>query len=182
VTVVELWPEPHDARFDFDATSRGAEWIDALRARAKAQLQRAVPQVIGHGDWRAENVRFAEGEVVAVYDWDSLRVLSEPRLLGSAAHYFTSDFRVEGRVQLPSLDEAIAFVDDYAAARGVAFDEQELREVKAALVYAMAYTARCEHSDAVTDFGRSAPAWEPNGPLPQGSARAFLARHADELL
>ena len=28
-----LWREPHDARFDFDATTRAAEWIDALAVR-----------------------------------------------------------------------------------------------------------------------------------------------------
>src|SRR5262249_44878841 len=67
-----LWPEPHDARFDFDATSRGAEWIDALAVRARSHLALDGPTVIGHRDWRAENIRFASGQVVAVYDWDSL--------------------------------------------------------------------------------------------------------------
>jgi hypothetical protein len=49
----------------------------------------------------------------------------------------------------------------------------------------MAYTARCEHSDLRTEFGRRAPApWgatEPAG-VPAGGARAFLAAHAADLL
>jgi hypothetical protein len=49
----------------------------------------------------------------------------------------------------------------------------------------MAYTARCEHSDVVTDMGRRAPA-AGGGTRPAavagGGARAFLAVHAAELL
>ena len=47
----------------------------------------------------------------------------------------------------------------------------------------MAYTARCEHSDALTDYGRqTAPTTPSPQRIPDGSARAFLKRHADELL
>jgi len=113
-------PIPHDARFDFERTTQGAEWIDALAVRAKGQLHGS--RVLGHCDWRAENMRFLGDEVVAVYDWDSVCCVSEPQLVGSAAHYFTSYSTVEGRRQLPSLDEALAFIDDYEAARGIEFD------------------------------------------------------------
>jgi hypothetical protein len=176
-----LWPTPHDARFDFDRTTRGAEWIDALAVRAKAQRAGRGESVLGHCDWRAQNMRFAADKVVAVYDWDSICCVPEPQLVGSAAHYFTSDFEVEGRRQLPSLEEAVGFIGDYQAARGVAFDAKEQQIARAALVYSMAYTARCEHSDALTDFGRKAPSGE-LGPIPEGSARAFLVRHAENLL
>jgi hypothetical protein len=176
-----LWPTPHDARFDFDRTARGAEWIDVLAVQAKAHLAGCGKSVLGHCDWRAQNMRFAADKVVAVYDWDSVCCVAEPRLVGSAAHYFTSDFEVEGRRQLPSLEEAIGFIGDYQAARGVAFDAEEQQSARAALVYSMAYSARCEHSDALTDFGRKAPSRE-LGPIPEGSARAFLARHGEGLL
>ena len=176
-----LWPEPHDARFDFERTSMGAEWIDALAVRARARIVDGSPMVIGHRDWRAENLRFASAQVVAVYDWDSLGVLSEPELAGGAAHYFTSDFRVEGRRQLPTLEEALAFIDDYETARWLVFSRQERQTARAALVNAMAYTARCEHSDALTSLGGRPPA-PPPGAFPDGSARAFLIRHSEELL
>jgi hypothetical protein len=47
----------------------------------------------------------------------------------------------------------------------------------------MAYTARCEHSDLLTDMG-SAPARPERAaePVPPGSARAFVAAHAEALL
>jgi hypothetical protein len=31
----ELWPRPHDGRFDFEATATGAEWIDAIALAAR---------------------------------------------------------------------------------------------------------------------------------------------------
>jgi hypothetical protein len=102
--------------------------------------------VIGHRDWRAENMRFDAGQVVAIYDWDSLGFLTEPELVGNAAHYFTSDFRVERRHQIPSLDNTLAFAADYQAARGRPFADQEALALRASIVNAMAYTARCEHS------------------------------------
>ena len=171
---------PHDDRFDFAATSAGAEWIDELGREARGRLD-SGPVVIGHTDWRAENMRFDVDRVSAVYDWESLRRAPEPVVVGMAAHYFPSDFRVERRRQVPALDEALAFVADYEAARGIAFTRDELRVVRAALVDAMAYTARCEHSDALTDFGRRPPA-SPGGDAPAESARAFLRTHGAELL
>ena len=47
----------------------------------------------------------------------------------------------------------------------------------------MAYTARCEHSDALTAFGtRAADPAHALDPAPPGSGRAFVAAHAETLL
>jgi hypothetical protein len=46
------------------------------------------------------------------------------------------------------------------------------RAAQAALVWAMAYTARCEHCHAP----------RPDAAPPRGSARAFLRAHAEDLL
>jgi hypothetical protein len=177
-----VWGEPHDARFDFDATAAGAEWIDELAVRARHARRGDRPRVLGHHDWRAENVRFAGGRVSAVYDWDSLRLLPEPELVGGAASQFTSDYRVRDRRQRPTLAEMQAFVADYESARAAPFDAGERAEVRATIVEATAYGGRCEHSDALTDFGRRPPAPLPAEPPPPGSARAFLRAHAEELL
>jgi hypothetical protein len=117
----ELWPVPHDGRFDFEATAAGAEWIDRIAARARRARDREVGDVVvGHTDWRVENMRFAGGAVSAVYDWDSLAAQREPVLAGGVAHLFTSDFTAGPEwIQLPTLGEALAFVADYEAARAV---------------------------------------------------------------
>ncbi len=118
----------------------------------------------------------------AVYDWDSLRIMREPELVGSVAHLFAADFGVPNQRRFPTLPEARAFAADYEAARGGAFTDEERSVVRAALAYSMGYTARCEHSDRWTNVGRHEP-WSPAAlAVPAGSARAFLATHAEELL
>jgi hypothetical protein len=183
-----LWPLPHDGRFDFGATAAGAEWIDRIASVAHA-IRDEEPrgaEVVGHTDWRAEHLRFSGGRLSAVHDWDSLAVLPEPALAGSVAHMFTANWAAPGGAYVPTRDEALAFVADYETAReGGAFTARERRTARAALVATMAYTARCEHSDARTGLGRHPPAaWSDSQPasVPAGSARAFLAVHAAELL
>ncbi len=125
----QLWPRPHDGRFDFEATSAGAEWIDAV-ARAARRVLDASPAgelVVGHADWRVGNMRFADGKVSAVYDWDSLRIVREPELVGSVSHLFTADFGVPNQRRYPTLEEALSFASDYEAARGEAFTDPEKR-------------------------------------------------------
>jgi hypothetical protein len=183
-----LWPTPHDGRFDFAATTAGAEWIDriATTARERRDREPAGEEVVGHTDWRAEHLRFDGGRLSAVHDWDSVTVLPEPALVGSAAHAFPANWALPEPPPTPTRDEALAFVADYEAAReGGPFTAEEGERARAALVYTMAYTARCEHSDERTDVGRRAPApWSEAGPagVPAGGARAFLAAHAAELL
>ena len=178
-----LWPRPHEGRFDFEGTADGAEWIDEIAASARRILDSSDAElVVGHGDWRVENMRFAGGEVSAVYDWDSLVIAPEPAFVGGAAHQFTSDYSRADHRQLPTLEESLSFIDDYEAARGKPFTADERRLARASLAYAMAYSSRCEHSDLLTDFGRRAPqATETLDAMP-GTARAFLAAHAPELL
>jgi len=141
-----LWPRPHDIRFDFIGTAGGAEWIDA-RAEAVVAARDAGERVCGHADWRAEHLRFAGERLVAVYDWHSLSVMPEPALAGYAAHGFTANWAARPRPAVPSADEALAFVADYERARGAPFDPAEQASARAALTYAAAYGARCEHSD-----------------------------------
>lgn len=117
-----------------------------------------------------------------VYDWDSLRILREPELVGSVAHLFTADYAAPARRQVPTLDEALSFAADYEAARGKAFTGEEERVLRAALTYSIGYTARCEHSDRCTDLGRHAPVMAKLSSVPADSARGLLAAHAAALL
>jgi hypothetical protein len=177
-----LWPVPHDPRFDFEATSAGAEWVDRIAADAMT-VPAAGDWVVGHADWRVEHMRFQSGAVSAVYDWDSVRIDREPALVGTAAYAFTADWSREDLVYLPTLEEALAFVADYEQARWARFTGAEHRAARASLVYMMAYSARCGHSDVLTDMGRRPP--DPAAPPPaiqEGTGQAFLAAHAEELL
>lgn len=180
-----LLPTPHDPRFDFAADSAGARWIDRLAEHAR-DVQRAGltrDLVVGHTDWRVQNMRFDDrGQVCAVYDWDSLRVLPEPMLAGKQAANFTTDWSRELDRQYPTIEEALAFIAAFEAARGGPFDERQRRMARASLVHALAYIARCEHSDDATDFGRQAARRVARRTFPTDSARSLLQAHGESLL
>jgi hypothetical protein len=173
----ELWPEPHDRRFDFVRTAAGAGWIDQLAARARERLAAANGAVVvAHSDWRTEHVRFDGEKIVASYDWQSLAVGPEPVLVGQAAHAFTADWSKPQQRQHPTLDESRAFVADYEAARGTRFPHAEREALDASWVYATAYGARCEHSDAQHGHPWAKPQ------ASDDSYRGLLARHGEDLL
>jgi hypothetical protein len=142
----QLWAKPHSKLFDFEATSAGADYIDDVARAARQQMVPRGDIVIGHCDWRAEHVRFVDDEPVAAFDWDSLCKVREPFLAGFTAHAFCADWTVQGRAQVPTFDEARAFVADYEQARGRPFDRDERRACGAAFAYSCTYTARCGHA------------------------------------
>src|SRR5579864_8697788 len=80
-----LWPKPHSRIFDFTATAERSAWIDRYAARAKQQYleHQAGANVIGHTDWSVKHLRFVDGQVSVIYDWDSLALDKEPVIVGS---------------------------------------------------------------------------------------------------
>jgi hypothetical protein len=178
----QLWARPHDRRLDFATTAAGAAWVDALAAEALRRLDVAAGAfVAGHADWRAEHLRFRAGELSATWDWDSLSLAPEPAIAGGVAHAFVADYGVDGLECVPTIDESLAFIADYEAARGVAFSSEEIAVARAGLVWYAAYSARCEHSDDLTGFGTRAPG-PPPAAVPPGGFRAFLALNGASLL
>ncbi len=143
-----LWPEPHSVRFDFEATAAGAEWIDDLGEAARRRLQDLPGEDrIGHFDWRVQNLAFRNGEIMAVYDSDSIAMAPEPVIVGSAAGGFCIDWEADVDDPPPTVDEMLAFVADYESARGRPFDAGERDTLDAANLAMVAYGARCQHSD-----------------------------------
>jgi hypothetical protein len=146
----DLWPEPHDARFDFEGTSVGAKWIDDLGREARRRLFEVPGQtVIGHFDWRVQNLGFSRGVISAIYDWDSLGRAPEPVVVGCAAAQFSAVWGDHVTSPLPILDEMKSFVELYESARGQTFTPGEREMLDAANLWTCAYGARCQHSDAV---------------------------------
>jgi hypothetical protein len=144
-----LWPKPHNALFDFEATTAGAEWIDEIAAAARAIADRRVgTEIVGHADWSAKHLRFnPQLEATALYDWDSVTTDLEPSLVGTAAGSFTYTEELGDDVAVwPSTAESQAFIAEYEEERGVPFDEDERAATRAACVYLRAYAARCSHA------------------------------------
>lgn len=166
----DLWPPPHNALFDFEATAAGAEWIDEIASRAKG-IADSTPSrmVVGHSDWSASQMRFEGGEVSVVYDWDSLALDKETIIVGGQAGTFTYNEHLEVPPR-PSPQEAKLFVEDYEKARSTRFSNEELAAITAAATYAIAYAARCEH------------AIDPEGEHLAGSRREALSSLGEEYL
>jgi hypothetical protein len=165
-----LWPVPHNALFDFEATVAGAEWIDEIASKARRVLDSSPGRmVVAHADWSAKHFRFEDGKVCVVYDWDSLRLDKETTLVGHTATHFpyTEYFDVPRRA---SPEEARLFIQEYETARGAPFSERERVAVAAAATYGLAYTARCEH------------AIDPEGKNLKGGFREALGRYREEYL
>jgi aminoglycoside phosphotransferase (APT) family kinase protein len=144
-----LWPKPHNALFDFEATASGAEWIDEIATAARAITDRNVgTELVGHTDWSAKHLRFSpQLELLALYDWDSVTTGREPNLVGTAAGSFTYTEELDEEISVwPSVEESLAFIADYEAARGMPFSEVERNAAQAACVYLRAYAARCHHA------------------------------------
>jgi hypothetical protein len=159
-----IWPAPHNALFDFAATTRGAGWIDAIAAEALATLRAADDRiVVGHCDWSARNMRMADGTIAVVYDWDSVFLEREAIVVGSAAASFTGG--CASGAPLPSPEQALAFVRDHEAARGAAFSRSEIALIAAAASYARAYTARCEHAIGADWTGSSRESLRTHGAI-----------------
>ena len=167
-----LYGTPHSPLFDFERTGAGAEWIDDLARRAKkVRDQDTSPVVVAHTDWSARNVRFDEERLLAVYDWDSLALVKEATALGQAAMTWsvTAD---PGGTEFPDMDSVLGYMADYERARNRSFNAEQFQAARAAAVYVLAYTARCEHSLAFQGVARD----------DQDAARRSLAEIGTTLL
>ena len=150
----DLYPEPHSPLFDFGATAVGAEWIDQWTRRAKAHRQVDTgPLVIAHTDWCARNVRITD-HLAAVYDWDSLALVTEGTAVGQAAATWavTSE---EGGSEFPTARQLTSYLEDYEAAVGRRLSAAQWDGAAGAATSLLAYVARCEHALART--GRARP-------------------------
>ena len=141
-----LWPTPHNVLFDFETTSAGAAWIDDIAMAARRIRDESIGrEVVGHGDWVANHVRFDGARLCVAYDWDSIETDLEPNLLGCAAATFT--YNEQLRVELePTVGETRAFIADYDAARAMPLTPEERRATHAAAVFVRAYATRCGHA------------------------------------
>lgn len=155
VSVVPPVPAPRWARWDH--TDPGL-WpaIDFLDARdqsvvpsfvldvasrvRKRLLATDLPCVLGHADFEAQNLRWQDGEVWAVHDWDSLAWQPEAALVGAASGAFAN-------VPPPSLvpvESSAAFLETYQELRGRTFSVEELEVAWAASLWTAAHNARWE--------------------------------------
>jgi Phosphotransferase enzyme family len=137
-----LWPQPEGTEVDLDDIT-GAEWIDEAGRRARERLRKDESEaVVGHCDWLAANMRWNEGELLVVHDWDSVVVESEAVLVGCAAALHSTVSADE----LATCAETERFLAAYCRARGRDFSADESERAWAAGVWTRAYDAKYQHA------------------------------------
>jgi hypothetical protein len=158
----KIWPQPHNALFNFETTAHGAEWIDDIGQLALSVMCSAQSRiVVGHHDWSAKNMRMGKDGIAVLYDWDAVFIDHEAFILGSAAAHFPVNWELNVP-ETPINSEVAAFIREYQQACGTTFTPGELSEIEAGVTYARAYKARCEH------------AIDPEGTQWRGSSRESL--------
>ncbi|MFT7838603.1 phosphotransferase [Saccharothrix sp. BKS2] len=139
-----LWPA---IKFldDRDQDAVPAFVVDvAVRVRERL-LAADLPCVLGHADFEAQNLRWREGDVWAVHDWDSLGWQPEAALVGAACGAFAS----ASPPTLAPVGSSAAFLEVYQDLRGRGFSAEEREVAWAASLWPAAHNARWEavHGD-----------------------------------
>jgi len=101
-------------------------WLEDLARRSRARLSAfRAPAVVGHVDWWVEHLRWLDGKLHVVHDWDSLASQPEAIICGFAASMFPESL---GHWVQADLAQSEAFIAGYERGRGRAWSRQE-REV-----------------------------------------------------
>jgi len=161
VTVRPPLPNPRWVRWDHDDSglwpaigflderdqSAVPAFLTETAQRARKRLLAAeLPCVLGHADLEAQNLRWRDGEVWAVHDWDSLAWQPEAALVGAAAATFAN----VPPPHLPPVESSQAFLQAYQELRGREFTVREQEAAWAAGLWTATHNARWEalHGDA----------------------------------
>lgn len=145
VSAASRWPRPGRGEVDLNA-SREPGWLRDLVVVAGARLRAStLPRVVGHVDWEPSNLGWTGDAITAVYDWDSLTVLSEAAVAGLAAavHPVLDDGAGA------SVAQTAAFLTAYADARHVPWTAEEAGVAWAAGIWVLAYNAKGEAVDGI---------------------------------
>lgn len=139
-----LWPSIRrlDER---DQSAVPAYVVDTARRARERLLAADLPRVLGHADFEAQNLRWRDGEVWAVHDWDSLAWQPEAALVGAACGAFAS----ASPPTLAPIGSSAAFLEVYQDLRGRRFTAEEQEVAWAAGLWTAAHNARWEalHGD-----------------------------------
>ncbi|HET6874301.1 MAG TPA: phosphotransferase [Acidimicrobiales bacterium] len=111
----------------------GKAWVEAIARAGRADAEACPgPELVGHVDWRPDNVRFAPDKgLAAVYDWDSIQLTHLVHLLAGAC----TGLRPDGMA---------AFLQAHDEATGTALARPARLAVAGRVVWSHAIWARYE--------------------------------------
>ena len=130
----DSWPRATDIVEDLN-TQQDPQWIERSAGLARAVIRESkFSPIIGHGDWWSNNIRWENGHLLAVDDWDSIVSLSEPAIAGVAAALFSFG--------QSTIEESATFLDAYITASGRRWNTQAYQIAWAAGLWARLFDAR----------------------------------------
>jgi Ser/Thr protein kinase RdoA (MazF antagonist) len=134
-----LWPAIR-VLDEEDQSAVAAYVVDTAERARKRLLAAGLPCVLGHADFEAQNLRWQDGDVWAVHDWDSLAWQPEAALVGAASGVFPKT----GPATLPPIESSEAFLVAYQDVRGRSFTAVEQEIAWAASLWPAAHDVRWE--------------------------------------
>jgi hypothetical protein len=135
----KLWPAPDDRDGDLNQHPKD-RWLDEIGAAAREQL-RALdrPAVVGHGDWYSQNLRWIDGRLHVVHDWDSVVAQPEAAIAGQAAAVWPGT-GLPGEVA--TVQQSEDFLAAYERASAQSWTDQDVRAAWAAGLWTRAFDAK----------------------------------------
>lgn len=139
-----VWPAIRELD-DRDQGAVPAYVVDTAARVRKRMLAADLVCVLGHGDFEAQNLRWHNGDVWAVHDWDSVAWQPEAALAGAACGAFAN----ASPPTLAPVESSAAFLVAYQDLRGRGFTAEEHEIAWAASLWTAAHNARWEalHDD-----------------------------------
>jgi Ser/Thr protein kinase RdoA (MazF antagonist) len=134
-----LWPERDDQGRDLNAAP-GPVWVDDAARRVRERLcASTAPASIGHGDWESQNIRWSDGEPLAVHDWDSVIAQPEPAIVGLAAAVWPA---AGAPGEAATVAQSAEFIACYQEAAGRQWAGHEVQDAWAAGLWVRLFNAK----------------------------------------
>lgn len=134
------WPRPLSSP-DLNGAA-GPRWIDDAARRVRARLARSSStEMVGHGDFESQNLRWLDGHLLAVYDWDSAVSRPETTIAGAAAAVFPTTGRDPEAADVEATAE---FLRSYGQLRSLPWGADELEACWAAGLWVLLYNAKVQ--------------------------------------
>jgi Ser/Thr protein kinase RdoA (MazF antagonist) len=130
---IGIWRNPPRPDADLAVEVPNATWVQDIAEFGRSVAESAPgPRVIGHIDWRADNVRVNDdGTLAAVFDWDSVQLTDHVHVVAGACAALRP--------------QALArFLAAYGAAVGTPLTTAERRAIAGRVIWTRATWARFE--------------------------------------